>query len=82
MAEDTATTNAQDVEIADGVITSAEVGTYLVSGTLMQGRIVVDADKIQIVLDNASIHCEESAAIYIKSADKVWTTLAEGGKTT
>lgn len=57
--------------------------TYIVSGTLDDGMLVVDADeaaKLQIVLDNASITSSTSAALYVLEADKVFVTLAEGSQ--
>ena len=69
------------VSIDGARITLLDEGTYLVSGTLTDGQIVVDADdtdKIQIVLAGANITCADSAAIYSKNADKVFLTLAEG----
>ncbi len=56
-------------------------GTYVLRGSLENGMIIVDAentDKLQLVLDNASIHSETSASIYVLQADKVFVTLAEG----
>ena len=56
-------------------------GTYIISGKTDDGCIIVDADntqKIQLVLNNASINSENSAPIYVKEADKVFITLAEG----
>jgi len=55
-------------------------GSYIVSGTLNDGQIIVDADKsekIQIILNEASIHSANSAPIYILQADKVFITLAD-----
>lgn len=69
------------VNISGNTVTITKDGTYLVKGTLDEGKIRVEAsdtDKIQLVLDGADIHCETSAAIYIKQADKVFLTLAEG----
>lgn len=69
------------VSISGSTVTISKEGTYLVSGTLDNGQIIVDAadtDKVQIVLANAGINCETSAAIYVKSADKVFVTLADG----
>ena len=65
------------------VIITAE-GTYIFSGTLSEGQIVVDADnaKVQIVFDNVDITCASSAAVYVKSAEKVFVTLAEGSQNT
>ena len=57
--------------------------TYIVSGTLDDGMLVVDADeaaKLQIVLDNASITSSTSATLYVLEADKVFVTLAEGSQ--
>lgn len=71
------------VEISDGVITIKDEGTYILSGSLDDGMIVVDADKddkTQVVLDGVSIHSSTSAPIYIKQADKVFVTLAEGSQ--
>ena len=68
---------------ADGVVTIFAEGTYLVSGVLTDGQLVVDAadtDKIQIVLKDASITCEDHAALFVKQADKVFVTLAEGSE--
>lgn len=66
---------------ADGAVTITAAGTYVVSGTLDDGQLIVNAgenDKVQIVLNGASIHCEDHAAIYVRQADKVFLTLAEG----
>lgn len=76
-----ATCESNAVEIKDGVITIIDEGTYVISGSLENGMIVVNSektDKTQIVLNGASIHNETSAAIYVKQADKVFITLQEG----
>ncbi len=65
------------------VITGA--GTYLISGTLQNGSVIVDADKedkVQLVLNGVVIHSDTYAAIYVKQADKVFITLAEGSQNT
>ncbi len=67
------------------VLTITEEGVYLLTGSLDNGQIVVDAAdtaKIQIVFDNVSIHCEEHAPLFIRQADKVFLTLAEGSENT
>lgn len=71
------------VSVNGSVATISVAGTYVISGTLSEGQIVVEAtdnDKIQIVLDNADISCDKSAAIYVKKADKVFVTLADGSE--
>ena len=69
------------VNINGSTITIRKEGTYIVSGTLSDGQIIVEADdtaKVQIVLKDASITSKTSAAIYVKSADKVFVTTAKG----
>lgn len=77
----TASSTSGNVSISGSAITITEEGVYVVSGTLSDGMIVVDADdaaKIQIVLKNAEITSSTSAALYVKSADKVFVTTAAG----
>lgn len=73
---------ASGVYISGNIITITKEGTYVLSGALSEGQIVVDADsaKVQLVLDNADITCASSAAIYVKNADKTFITLAEGSE--
>ncbi|MBR2044954.1 MAG: carbohydrate-binding domain-containing protein [Agathobacter sp.] len=80
---DSATSDSNAVEIVDGVITIIDEGTYIVSGTLEDGMIIVDSedtDKTQIVLDGVEINSKTSAAIYVKQSDKVFITLADGSE--
>lgn len=74
-----------DGVVIDGqMVTITAEGTYIFSGTLSEGQIMVDADnaKVQIVFDNVDITCASSAAVYVKSAEKVFVTLAEGSQNT
>lgn len=71
----------ENVSVSGSTVKISGEGTYIISGTLENGQIIVDAadeDKVQIVLKDAVIHCDTSAAIYVKNADKVYITLAEG----
>ncbi len=77
----TATCDSSNVQIEDGVVTIKAAGVYVLSGTLTDGTVVVDAgddDKVQLVLDGVSVTAADYAAIYAKNADKVFVTLAEG----
>lgn len=72
--------SSDSVTINGSVITISEEGTYILSGTLSDGQIIVNADssaKIQLVLNNADITSSSSAALYVKQADKVFVTTAE-----
>ena len=82
---DGASTADSDSVVIDGdTITITEEGTYILSGSLTNGQIVVEAEnaKVQLVLDNADISCETSAAIYVKAADKVFITTTDGSTNT
>ncbi|MBQ6844651.1 MAG: carbohydrate-binding domain-containing protein, partial [Agathobacter sp.] len=66
------------VEIEGSTITIKDEGTFVLTGNLENGMIVVDSedtDKTQIVLNGASIHSKTCAAIYVKQSDKVFITL-------
>lgn len=84
LSDDGITGETAGVAINGQTVTITEEGTYVFSGTLSEGQIVVDADdaKVQIVLDNVDITCATSAAVYVKSAEKVFVTLAEGSQNT
>lgn len=65
----------------DGGVVIANAGVYVLSGTLDDGSITVDADssaKIWIYLNGVNVTCEDGAALLVENADKVFLTLAEG----
>lgn len=66
---------------ADGsTVTITAGGTYVLSGQISAGQVVVNADgeKVQLVLDGASVTSTDSAAILVRAAKKVWLTLSDG----
>ena len=76
-----AVASSNSVQISGSTIVLKEEATYLISGVLDNGMIIVDAPekaKLQLVLSGAQITNETSAALYILEADKVFLTLAEG----
>ncbi len=65
----------------DGDLHILSAGEYVLSGELTDGSVVVDAkkdDKIWILLEGVSLHCEKSAALRVEQAEKVFLTLADG----
>ncbi len=71
------------VRIENGTITIIDEGTYVLSGTLTDGMVIVNAekkDKTQLVLNNVEITSASSAAIYVLQADKVFVTVADGSE--
>lgn len=84
LSDDGITGETAGVAINGQTMTITAEGIYIFSGTLSEGQIVVDADnaKVQIVFDNVDITCASSAAVYVKSAEKVFVTLAEESQNT
>lgn len=81
LSQDGTTISSNGAAVSNNNVVIASAGTYILSGTLSDGSITVDAadtDKIKLVFNNVNIHSSGSAAMYIKSADKVFITLAEG----
>ncbi len=73
---------ATKLELREKTLIESE-GTYILSGQIDDGMVIINAentDKVQLVLDNVSINSSSSAAIYVKQADKVFITLAEGSE--
>lgn len=85
LSGDSASCDSNTVQISGSTVTITDEGTYILSGTLKDGMIIVnaeDTDKIQIVLDNVDINCSTSAAIYVLEADKVFITTASESENT
>lgn len=77
------TSEAEKIVLSDGDVTITKEGVYLLSGVLTDGMIIVDVDKkakVQLVFDGVEIENEGNAAVYVKQADKVFITLAEGSE--
>ena len=69
------------VSISDSTVTISSGGTYILSGSSAQAQIIIDTpddDKVQLVLSDLTLSCETSAPIYVRNADKVFITLADG----
>ncbi|MBR1664041.1 MAG: carbohydrate-binding domain-containing protein [Ruminococcus sp.] len=78
---DTATVDGEGAEVTDNDVIITKAGCYVVTGTASDSQIIINAgndDKIQLVLSESYITCKDGAPIYIKSADKVFITLADG----
>lgn len=78
LSDDASSCDSSSVTISNNTITITDEGTYLLTGSLSDGQVIVYADdkKVQLVLDSVNINCDTSAALYVKAADKVFVTLA------
>ena len=60
-------------------------GKYLLSGNLSDGSVIIEADgddKIWLMFDGVTLHCEDSAALLVEQAEKVFITLKDGTENT
>ncbi len=76
-----ATASSDSVKINGSTVQITKEATYIISGTLDDGMLVVNAPdtaKLQLVFDGVSITNSSNAALYILEADKVFVTLADG----
>ncbi|MCR4648439.1 MAG: carbohydrate-binding domain-containing protein [Lachnospiraceae bacterium] len=72
-------------EVTDDGITITSEGEYILTGTYKNKQITVEAAedaKVRLILKDAVIENENGAAIYVKSADKVFVTLAADSSNT
>lgn len=80
-----ATSSSNSVKISGSTVTITEEATYVISGELTDGMLIVNAKdtaKLQLVFNGVSITSKTSAALYILEADKVFVTLADGTENT
>lgn len=80
---DSAESSSAAVVMDGSNVCITDEGVYVITGTLKDGSIIVDAeksDKVELVLDNASVTSANFAALYVRQADKVFVTLAAGSK--
>ena len=55
------------------VVTVTRAGTYLISGTVADGQIIVDTadeSKVTLLFNGASLTCQSGPAVFVKSAPK------------
>ncbi len=80
LSDDTVAVSGTGAAAADGVLNITQAGTYLLSGTMHDGRIVVEAGKndvVRLVFDGVSIRCADCAPLLIRQAGQVILTLAD-----
>lgn len=76
-----ATASSDSVKINGSTVIMKEEATYIISGKLTNGMLVVDAPdtaKLQLILNGVDITSQTSAALYVLEADKVFVTLGDG----
>lgn len=74
-----------DVNIDGSTITIQKAGTYLLSGTLTDGNIIVDSDdkeNVRLIFNGVEISNSTTTPLYIKNAEKTIVTLVDGTENT
>ncbi len=85
LADDNTKITGSGAAYKDGVLTISSEGTYLISGSLSNGQITIDAadsDTVRLVLNNVSITNKNAPALLEKNSDKTILTLADSSKNT
>jgi len=66
--------------VSGGKLTINSSGTYLLSGSLSDGQIIVDTEDeeiVRLVLNGVNINCSNNAPLYIKEAKKAVIIIGE-----
>ncbi len=69
----------------DGSVTISEAGTYVISGSLTGGSLIISAGKndvVRLVMDNAEISSSNAPALYSEKSKKTIIVLPSGSEST
>ncbi|HPU13431.1 MAG TPA: carbohydrate-binding domain-containing protein, partial [Aeromicrobium sp.] len=81
----TAGSDGGKAKVSGDVVTISTAGTYLISGTLSDGQIVVNSEadgKVVLVLDGANVTSGTTSPIQVIQADETVVVLADGSTNT
>lgn len=80
LSGETAKVSGSGAEAEGGVVTITKGGVYTVSGTLSEGRILINApgEDVTLSLENASVTCSYGSPVYVYKAGSVTIGLKEG----
>jgi len=76
-----ATVSGSGAKASGSTVTISEAGTYVVSGKLTDGQIVIaaaDTDDVHVVFKGVTLANDSTSPFYVKSAGKVVVTLSAG----
>lgn len=81
LSDTSASVDGDGAAASGSTVTISKAGTYVISGNLSDGSIIVDSSgdgTVRIVLNGATIHSETSSPIYVKQAGKTMISLEAG----
>lgn len=76
-----ATISGEGATAEGETVTISQAGTYILSGTATNGRIIVSADKsaeIKLIFNEVDITCADNAPLLVSKAKKVYIVLEDG----
>jgi hypothetical protein len=82
---DTVDISGDGATLSNGVLILDKAGTYVLTGTWLNGQVRIDAgkeDTMRLILNGVSIHCQDNAPLYAPQAGKVIITLVKGTENT
>lgn len=80
-AGSTITAQGPGIAVDGSTLTISAAGTYLLTGTLTDGQVLVDVgkqDTVRLILNGVNLSNSQTAPIYIKQAGTALLTLADG----
>ena len=85
LSDEKSTVSGNGAYVENGDVYIVYAGKYVLSGALSDGSVIIEADaddKIWLLFSGVSIHCEDSAALRVEQAGKVFLTLQDGAENT
>lgn len=79
----TITADTSGVTVSGSTITITSAGTYNITGSLTDGKVIVDTqdeEDVKLILSNVNISCSTSAPLFVKDAEKVIIVLADSSE--
>jgi hypothetical protein len=80
-ADGSAAIDGEGATVEGETVTISQAGTYILSGTATNGRIIVSADKtaeIKLIFNGVDITCADNAPLLVSKAKKVYIVLEDG----
>ena len=80
-----AVVSGSGAEADSETVTITEEGTYIISGTVKEGQLIInagDSAKVHLVLNGVTMTNSDGPCILVSGADKVFVTLADGTENT
>lgn len=73
--------SGEGAAVQDNIVIISEAGSYVLSGTTEDGRVVIDAskeDEVQLVLNGVDITCQSGSPVYAAKGSHIILVRAEG----